>query len=169
MTTTTATPDRVDAYEAKIDSDEAFKTAVRVAAANRYIGCQGMLTARQYGQIVQELGRFAMGGDWQAYVVAGLGLPNRFGNGRDTADHFARQMLKIVTAGWDDVLARTGPEPCRYSAAQHRFSVAQKVEMLALLRRLTWTAERDCAWGYGWALEAVAAKHRVRLPAPSID
>ena len=42
MTTTTATPDRVDAYEAKIDSDEVFKTAVRVAAANRYIGCQGM-------------------------------------------------------------------------------------------------------------------------------
>ena len=169
MTTTTTTTNRLDPHEEKIDSDEVFKTAVRVAAANRHTGCQGMLTARQYGQIVQELGRFAMGGEWQAYVVAGLGPPNRFGNGRDTAAHFANQMLAIVTAGWDDVLARTGPEPCRYSAAQHQFSVAQKVEMLALLRRVCWIAQRDCAWGYGWVLEGVAAKHRVRLPAPMAD
>jgi hypothetical protein len=68
-----------------------------------------------------------------------------------------------MAKGWDDVGARTSPEPCRYKDAQKQFNLYVRLSALALLCRIDDIANNDHVGGYGLAA-GLLERHNVRLP-----
>lgn len=69
----------------------------------------------------------------------------------------ARAAAYVVHEGFDDVVARTGPEPVRFSDAQRKFSLAEcaliNFFVDAAIGSIYFT--REGKWTVGWALQAI--------------
>jgi hypothetical protein len=154
---------RLDEYEADIMSGKVFNTRSFAASANRRVGYNSMISYDVWGKILVELGTFARSGPACAFLVAEIGLPNQFGTGRDAYAHIAEKMAAAIDKGWDDVYARTSPEPCRYSDAQKDFNLPVRLMALALLCRIDYIACNDHVGGYG-LLDALLFRNRINSP-----
>lgn len=136
------------------------------ASAASVRGYQPPASARDYGHVIETLGRMAREGDLHAQVAQGIiaaGLPlyqTPFELAAKVWDH----AWSIVSSGtWDDVHARSGPEPCRHSDAQRPFTIHQVLSILVWVTEATAPISGSVP-GLGWVASALIRLHRANVP-----
>lgn len=149
-------------YTAKIESNAVFATA---ATSHRSrIGYMPPVTPRQYGLVIEQLGRMAQSGDRMAFLVSQI-IPkiNLYGDRAQICVSVYDAMFSVFSSEFFDVVRYTGPETGRPSSHRHAWTLANKITALGwanvILAGLT-----DSTSGHGWALVALAEREGVWLP-----
>lgn len=114
-------------------------------------GC--VLRRSSYAQVLRALADLADDSDAMAQVAAAI-VPrvNLYGTDAEESVHIYDAAAKAITAGYDDVVGRSGPDGGRRTVRP--FSLAQCIKVARALSKAT--ASMDTAVpGVGWAVEAV--------------
>lgn len=136
----------------------------RMAASQRSVyGYQPPMGSRTWARIMRNVADLAAKGDSLAQVAVGVRV-NLYGTEAQAFAAVADALGKAVRDGYDDVLARTGPEPVRHSDAQRRFGIREVCEMAMCYYRAEWPGSfnKDAKLPVGWCLEAICRSVGVR-------
>lgn len=117
-------------------------------------GYQPPIASRDWSHAVSTIGRMAGESDALAQVALSIlaTIPNLYGTPSSVAGGIYSRAADAMRSGFDDVLARSGPEPVRYSDAQRPFSLRQAALVALWLLEATGPFEPP---NIGWALRAV--------------
>lgn len=127
--------------------------AKHAASARSVYGYVPPAHHNDYGAWLKTLGNLA---EWSASMVQpvqqAIGRLNPYVTVFEQYAAVAESFAHSVEAGWDDVLARTGPEPIRHSEAQKKFTLSEIGVMYAALKTMNPSGGSS---GLGWAFARV--------------
>lgn len=149
----------IEHFEEELLSGVVF---ARHAASHRSVfGYQPPVGSRQWARAHEILARLAGRGDAAAQFVACImGHLPLYQSGPECAAKMYELAAHKIRDGYDDVHARTGPEPCRHSDAQRRYAPHEVAAFAVALHHATAALQAD-AGGIGWCLAAVCKHHGV--------
>lgn len=156
----------IDDYAEKVASGRTFLAAAESHSSRS--GYDSMIAAYDYGNLITALGRFAALGNRQASAANEvLAKVSPYLGGAQTFTAIGRALFKVATKPWDDVVARTGPEPCRYSDAQKPPTLAANLLLAVLWAEISFVlaSRYDAVPGPGWCLAALIESERVPVHA----
>ena len=157
---TPAQEEQIERFVADLLSGEVFDRHAR-SDRSRY-GYQPPTTRKAWGHAVATLGRMAERGDALAQVAVGIlaRVPNLYGTDGELAAGIYERAAEAIRAGYDDVLRRSGPEPCRHKDAQRAYTLGEVVTVAYWLIEATGPASSGVVTA-GWVLDAIRRAHRV--------
>ena len=166
--TYTVRPEReqqvIDRVRAELISGAAFARGVTTHLANERVQRCGPPPIRhdEWAGMMASLAAFASTSRFGADVANRI-MPkiNLYGTPWQAMAAINLALSEIVTEGWFDVVAATGPEPGRASSHQHALT-EREVVLLALLGhelQAHVAAPLGSAPGVGWCLQAIAEEH----------
>lgn len=168
MTTTTATSrdaEIIDRYERDLLDGAVF--ARGSLSARSAIGYRPPVTARDWSHAVATIARMGARSDSLAQMSAAIlsRLPNLYGTGPEVKARVYEGAAQAVRDGFDDVHRRSGPEPCRHSDAQRRYSLRELL-MVEFYIAEACAPAAICASvpGWGWVTAALAEREGVTPP-----
>lgn len=131
-----------------------------IAASNRSadrMNYEPMMTAEQFGKLIESLGKAAQMGEPFDYAIAKvIGRISPHQNRWMATANVARALAEFVREGWHDTRTATGPEPGRPSS--HRMNTSGRVA--TLLTALVYECEMAMGMSGaqpGWALRQLIA------------
>lgn len=135
-------------------------------SANSVIGYQSPVTTRSWGRVCETTGRMAaQNGDGVATVASRiLGHLNLWGTDFQVAASWWQHAADTIAEGFDDVHARSGPEPCRFSDAQRPYTLTQCLLVYVWGKAAMSYLSLGTLPGLGWCAAAMVAVMRVRVP-----
>jgi hypothetical protein len=144
-----------------------FARRAGIARTNEHSGYRTPITARQYGQVIQAIGRMAADHDQLAQAASIIiAKPiNPYGNAFQAQARLFEQAADVVGQDFDDVLARTSPEPVRYSQARKPWTFAARVSLAIWLEEISapLASHLGSMPGVGWVLSDLAAECGVSI------
>lgn len=171
MTTTTPTPthDREAARAATLERYErnlmdGTRWALVYQSERGQIGYRSMLNPNDYAAALAILADLAREGGMCAELAsAAVRKINLYGTVHDMVAAVADAFAETMRNPYDDVAARTGPEPVRYSTAQKPWPLRVRLIADCHLARIGWLT-RSYVPGYGWCLTELCERERVYTP-----
>jgi hypothetical protein len=144
---------------------EGRQFAMTAASERSVFGYQPPMARRGWSHVVATLGLMAAEADWLAQAAAAIlatGQPNLYGTDSEARARVYEAAGRFVQVGtWDDVLARSGPEPVRHSAAQRAITLAMRLRLLVWLNEATAPLQHAVPT-IGWCADALARALHVR-------
>jgi hypothetical protein len=148
------------------EAEESYLSGATFARASysTALSYQPPIQSRDYGRVIETLGRLATEGDACASIAQRLVRSvNLYGTPSQVEAGLYRAAFEAINEGYDDVIGRTGPEGGRYSDHQHAYSI--RVVLLVAC----YIAEAVAPFaihvtGYGpggWVLKALCERHRL--------
>lgn len=160
MTDTRATA--LASFAADVDNLRTFLYGEASHASRR---STGPINPREYGVVIERIGRMAQGSAKQAQIARDmLSKINLYGDRGQLCATVFRSVFETMRAGdFLDVIGATGPEASRRSAHMQPWTLTDKIIARAWCNVLTagFTASVP---GHGWALTDLAAEHGILLP-----
>lgn len=163
--TSNLTPERqaiVSTYREDIDNLKVF--SVQAASHRSRMGYMGPISNRDYGKIIERLGRMAQ----QSPQLAGL-LPsilpkvNQYGDRKQACVAILEGFREGLSKEFFDVARAASPQPGRYSDTHRDHTLRTKIAALAWAQ-VVMAGLTDSSDSFGWALTAVAEEDDVFLP-----
>lgn len=145
--------------EAKLMSGRYFGHRSTIAFENGSMVSQSrpMLTNRHYGKIIETLGRMAQYNDKMAWVARGMVTKgvNLHGTAYDAMSRLYEAALAVLSKPYDDVAARSGPEPVRHSDAQQDWNLRDRITVAMFLTEIEANLSDRLGGfvGVGWAVD----------------
>lgn len=87
------------------------------------IGYEPAAPEAMHRRFLLALARYAQQGREQTHLALAIRVSPIGRTPSQLAASIWRQAARAIEQGWDDVIARSGPEPGRYSDHQHRYSL----------------------------------------------
>lgn len=111
---------------------------------------------RDYAAFLEAVTRMAREGRGMAQAATHIVRSvNLYGTRGQMANAVRRAVADLIREGtWDDVIARTGPEPLRHSAAQKPWTLGDRVYFQYFIAQATATVA-DHVPGVGWCVDAI--------------
>lgn len=152
----------VDRYAGDLDTLKAFANAEASHRSRR--SYMPPLTNREYGKVIEALGRMAQSGPRMASVAhKTLAKVNPYGDRAQACVSVFSGFAEALRGEFFDVARAASPEPGRYSDNHKAYTLADKIVAYAwanvVLAGLT-----DSVPGHGWALTDLAAREGITLP-----
>lgn len=132
------------------------------SARSRY-GYQPPVNHRDYGHVIETLGKMAGRGDQFAQMAAaivGAGL-NLYGTDAQIIAKVYEAAARTLSNPYDDVLSRSGPEATRFKDAQRPWSLGFRVELEYWLTACFPTRMMGSLQGVGWPIAELAKRENV--------
>lgn len=157
---------RVDEYAADLVSGRAFAVTANAHAANRFTGghYRGPIAAREYGEVLETLGRFGRQSDRyaQAAHLIAHSLP-LYGTAEDALNKVYDALFRIAKDGYDDVIGRSGPEAGRPSDHKHATTLRWALILHLLGKEISTIIDHSTAPGVGWVAQALMEREGLRV------
>jgi hypothetical protein len=159
------TPDREATLAKYEDNLMTGRRFALVANSQRSVmGYRPMLRPEDFGAALEVLGKMAReGGPFTELASNAVRSINPYGTVHDLIAKVAESFDQTMRTRYDDVAARTGPEPVRHSAAQREWTLRWRLIADCYLVRLG-DLDNSHVGGPGWALEALCERERVYAP-----
>lgn len=168
MTTMTLTPDQAKIVEGLADrllTGKEFGRQAAIAMQNERCNPGWMLTCRQYGDIISQIGRMATTGDRMAFVACHLLKVNRHGTAYQARERLYAAARQVWSNPFDDVSARSGPEMVPYHQAQRPWTLTDAIRVYLHVEEAlaSCASSMGTTAGIGWALAHLIEREGVSV------